>query len=70
MTYLILTASNWLSLSFMVDAYMNIVRYVERRISINRTIKELDRLTDRELDDMGICRGMINDIARGARPHV
>lgn len=70
MTNLILTASNWLNLDFITDAYMAVVRHIERRISVKRTIKELDRLTDRELDDMGICRGMIADIARGARPHV
>lgn len=67
MTYLILAASNWLNFGFIIDAYMTVERYIERRISINRTIKELSRLSDRELDDMGICRGMIDDIAKGTR---
>lgn len=51
----------------MVDAYMKLIRYIDRRISIRSTIKELNRLSDRELDDMGICRGMIDDIAHGVR---
>jgi uncharacterized protein YjiS (DUF1127 family) len=70
MTNLILTASNWLNLGFITDAYMSLVRTIERRAGIRSTIKELNRLSDRELDDMGICRGMIEDIAKGARPNV
>ena len=70
MTNLILTASNWLNFGFITDAYMAILRRIERRSSVKQTIKALDRLSDRELDDMGICRGMINDIAKGSRPYV
>ena len=69
MTNLILTASNWLNFGFITDAYMSALRFVERRASIRSTIKELNKLSDRELDDMGICRGMIVEIAEGARPH-
>ena len=69
MTNLILTASNWLNFGFITDAYMAILRRIERRSSVKQTIKALDRLSDRELDDMGICRGMINDIAKGGRPY-
>ena len=70
MTNLILTASNWLNLSFITDAYMSALRFIERRASIRSTIKELNRLSDRELDDMGICRGMIREVAEGNRTYV
>lgn len=33
------------------------------------TVKELSRLSDRELNDMGICRGDIYAIARGDSTH-
>jgi hypothetical protein len=36
---------------------------------VNRTIyNELDRLTDHELKDIGIHRGLISTIARGIDP--
>jgi uncharacterized protein YjiS (DUF1127 family) len=31
------------------------------------TRRALDKLTDRELDDIGLCRGDIEDIATGRR---
>ena len=65
MTNLILTASNWLNFGFIIDAYMSAVRTIERRAHIRSTIKTLNSLSDRELDDMGICRGMIDDVAKG-----
>ena len=70
MTNVILTVSNWLNFGFIIDAYMSTVRTIERRAHIRSTIKELNKLSDRELDDMGICRGMIVEIAQGARRHV
>jgi uncharacterized protein YjiS (DUF1127 family) len=39
----------------------------ERKASYKRTLKELSRLTDFELNDIGICRGDIRNIARGDR---
>jgi uncharacterized protein YjiS (DUF1127 family) len=39
----------------------------ERKASYKRTLKELSRLTDFELNDIGICRGDIKNIARGDR---
>jgi uncharacterized protein YjiS (DUF1127 family) len=65
MTNVILTVSNWLNFGFIINAYMSVVRAIERRAHIRSTIRELNKLTDRELDDMGICRGMIDDIAKG-----
>lgn len=34
-------------------------------LNVRATRKALDRLSDRELDDIGLCRGDINRIARG-----
>jgi uncharacterized protein YjiS (DUF1127 family) len=65
MTNLILTASNWLNFGFIISPYMSLVRAIERRSHIRSTIKTLNSLSDRELDDMGICRGMIDDVAKG-----
>jgi uncharacterized protein YjiS (DUF1127 family) len=39
----------------------------ERKASYKKTYKELSRLTDFELNDIGICRGDIRNIARGDR---
>ena len=39
----------------------------ERRASYKQTYKELSKLTDFELNDIGICRGDIRNIARGDR---
>ena len=38
------------------------VKYKARKLA-NETIKELSRLTDRELSDMGLSRGMIRSLA-------
>jgi uncharacterized protein YjiS (DUF1127 family) len=39
----------------------------ERKASYKQTYKELSKLTDFELNDIGICRGDIRNIARGDR---
>ena len=39
----------------------------EKRASYKRTVKELGQLTDFELNDIGICRGDIHNVARGDR---
>lgn len=39
---------------------MNVLK---RRSKYNSTYKELYRLSDRELSDLGLCRGDIRDIA-------
>ena len=48
---------------------MNLVRNIRenlrKRKNMNDTIRELNKLTDAELQDIGIHRGQINSIARG-----
>lgn len=40
------------------------IQYLLNRRKINTTIRELSRLSDRELSDLGINRGQIPFIAR------
>lgn len=70
MTNVILTVSKWLNFGFIIDTYMTVVRFLEHRSHVRCTIKELNSLTDRELDDLGICRGMIREVAEGKRIYV
>ena len=49
------------------NAYLNLRAHMIRRASVNRTINELSALSDRELNDMGLHRGMIRELAEGSR---
>ena len=37
--------------------------WINRRQVYRQTFRELNALTDYELNDLGLCRGMINDVA-------
>ena len=63
MTQYVLAASEWLNFGGVVEFFRNINRSLENRSRINATIKELSRLSDRELNDIGIARGDIWSIA-------
>ena len=69
MTHYVLTASSWLQVA--IEGFSDLRRSMklraERKASYKRTLKELSRLTDFELNDIGICRGDIKNIARGDR---
>jgi len=69
MAHYVLEASNWIQDA--IEGYKDLRRSMrlraERRASYKRTLKELNRLTDFELNDIGICRGDIRNIARGDR---
>ena len=69
MTHYVLTASSWLqdAIEGFNDLRRSMKLRAERRASYKRTIKELRQLTDFELNDIGICRGDIRNIARGDR---
>ncbi len=55
--------------SVAVGGVGNVVAYINSMIASWRdtrvTRRELARLSDRELDDIGLCRGDIERIARG-----
>ena len=69
MTHYVIEASNWIQDA--IEGYKDLRRSMklraERKASYKRTLKELSRLTDFELSDIGICRGDIKNIARGDR---
>ena len=69
MTHYVLTASSWLqdAIEGFNDLRRSMKLRAERKASYKRTLKELSRLTDFELNDLGICRGDIKNIARGDR---
>ena len=69
MTDYVIEASSWIQDA--IEGYKDLRRSMkqraERRASYNRTVKELSKLTNFELSDIGICRGDIHNIARGDR---
>ena len=63
MTYASMAMAKWLNFNFISTAYKNFSNHWAHRRQVNTTIKELSSLSDRELNDMGISRGMIRSIA-------
>lgn len=47
-----------------IAMFAQIKEHFEKHRTYKRTLKELSKLTDRELADIGISRGMIREIAR------
>ena len=69
MAHYVLEASSWIQDA--IEGYRDLRRSMklraERRASYKQTYKELSKLNDYELNDIGICRGDIRNIARGDR---
>ena len=69
MAHYVIEASSWIQDA--VEGFRDLRRSMkiraERKAAYKRTYKELSRLTDFELNDIGICRGDIKNIARGDR---
>jgi uncharacterized protein YjiS (DUF1127 family) len=69
MTHYVIEASSWIQEA--IEGYKDLMRArairKEKRASYKRTVKELGQLTDFELNDIGICRGDIHNVARGDR---
>ena len=69
MTQFVLTASNWLNISGIIemfsDMYRNFKLRAEKRRLRKQTINELGRLSDHDLHDIGIGRSDIMSIANG-----
>ena len=69
MAHYVLEASSWIQDA--IEGYRDLRRSMklraERRTSYKLTYKELSKLNDYELNDIGICRGDIRNIARGDR---
>ena len=69
MAHYVIEASSWIqdAIEGFNDLRRSMKQRAERRASYNRTYKELSKLNDYELNDIGICRGDIRNIARGDR---
>ena len=67
MTHYVIEASSWIqdAIEGFNDLRRAMKQRAERRASYKLTYKELSKLTDFELNDIGICRGDIRNIARG-----
>lgn len=63
MSQFVLTASNWLNISNILDFFKELKNRYDQYKVYRSTVKELSRLTDKELDDIGINRGMIHSVA-------
>ena len=63
MTQAIIAAGNALHINAVLDFFRDIKRSYARRQRVNATIKELNRLSDRELNDIGLARGDIWAVA-------
>ena len=69
MTHYVIEASSWIqdAIEGFKDLRRSMKLRAERRASYKQTYKELSKLNDHELNDIGICRGDISNIARGDR---
>ena len=69
MTHYVIEASSWIqdAIEGFKDLRRSMKLRAEKKAAYNRTVKELSRLTNFELSDIGICRGDIRNIARGDR---
>ena len=63
MTQLVLTAASWLNFSAVINRLRDIKRSYDQARAISNTIKELSKLSDAELRDIGLSRGDIYSIA-------
>jgi uncharacterized protein YjiS (DUF1127 family) len=64
MTSLIMTADK-IGLHSLAEWFKRLNEKRKHRAMVNRTIKELSALSDRELNDMGLARGDIWSVAHG-----
>lgn len=59
----VLTASNWLNMFGLTNWVDRFTKRIKREQLVRQTANELEKLSDRELRDIGIHRGMIRSIA-------
>jgi uncharacterized protein YjiS (DUF1127 family) len=67
MTYYVLTASSWIqdAIEGFSDWRRESKLRRQQRAAYKTTVRELSMLTDFELNDIGICRGDIRNVAKG-----
>ena len=64
MAQYVLVATSWLNIEGVMSFFRELKRSYDRNSEIRTTVKELSKLSDRELNDIGIARGDIYSIAR------
>ena len=64
MTQYVLVATSWLNIEGVMSFFRELKSSYDRNSEIRTTVKELSKLSDRELNDIGIARGDIYSIAR------
>jgi len=62
----VLAAVRFLDFSFLSAYIYKVVRYFEDRKTYRETYNQLSKLTDKELSDIGLHRGLIHSVAIGA----
>ena len=69
MAHYVLTASSWIqdAIEGFNDLVKNYAIHKAKKAEYRQTVKELSKLTNFELNDIGICCGDIHNIARGDR---
>lgn len=69
MTALAMRTAAWVGLPGLANWFKNLNTKLQHRRQVRQTINELSRLSDYELNDMGIARGDIYSIAHGTSDH-
>ena len=65
MTQYVLTVTEWLDFGGIANYFRKLEKKCEHNRNVRSTIKELSKLSDRELNDIGIARGDIWAVAHG-----
>ncbi|MDB4331166.1 DUF1127 domain-containing protein [bacterium] len=68
MTTLVANTFNWIGIFGIANWFKKLGAEIKRRKQIRHTIKELQKLTNHELTDIGIARGDIWYIANQSYP--
>ena len=63
MQHTLLAISDWLNLGLFTEMFKELRESLKRHAQYRSTVDELSKLTDKELNDIGINRGMIHSIA-------
>ena len=66
MTQYVLEVTRWLDVGNFTNFFRDLANKLEHNKQVRKTIKELNKLTDKDLADIGICRGEIYSVATGA----
>jgi len=59
----VMSATQWINIKTLVDFIKEVNLKIVRNRNYKQTVNELNMLTDKELMDIGINRGMIHTVA-------